>query len=99
MNNATSVGMLPEHEGVDERDISTPLLFHRPHDDRLHDLPLLHGTFGRRFFHRRRDDVAEAGIAARRAANRVDHRQLARARVVGMRQLFTRGRRSPTDRQ
>ena len=42
----------------------------RPHDHRLHDLALLHGAIGRRFLHRRRDDVAEAGVAPGRTTDR-----------------------------
>src|SRR5712692_1572094 len=62
--------------------VAAPLLLHGAHDDRLHDLPLLHIAFRRRFLHRRRDDVAEAGVAAGRSADRVDDGDLARAGIV-----------------
>ena len=67
----------------DIRPVAAPLFFDRPDDHRFHDLPLLDVRFGRRFLHRRRDDVSQAGVAARRAADRIDDRDLARAGVVG----------------
>src|SRR5688572_11938611 len=59
------------------------LLLAHADDHGLHDLALLDGALGRGLFHVGRDDVAEIGIASRRAANRVDHGNLPRARVVG----------------
>ena len=45
------------------------LLLDRPHDDRLHHAALLHVGFGRRFLHRRGDDVPEPRVTARRPAD------------------------------
>src|SRR5207253_3483122 len=53
--------------------VATAGLFHRPHDDGLDDGPLLHGSVRRRFLDRRRDDVAQPGVAAGgRAAAHLD---------------------------
>src|SRR5215204_998187 len=63
--------------------ITTALLLARPHDHRLDDLALLDRSVGRRFLHRRRDDVAEARITAGGPAHRIDHRDLPGTGVVG----------------
>src|SRR5216684_7027173 len=79
--------IVDEHGGVpiepDVRAVAPALLLDGPHDDRLHDRPLLDGRLGRRFLHRRGDDVAEARVAPGGAADRVDDRNLARAGVIG----------------
>src|SRR5438132_2484192 len=81
------VVVVDEHRGVpvepDVRAIPAALLFDRSDDDRLDDLALLDGPFRRRLFHRRGDDIAEPRVAARRTANRIDDRDLARAGVIG----------------
>src|SRR5262249_14400489 len=51
-------------------------------DDRFHDLPLLHVAVGGGFLHVGRDDVADLGVLALRAAAELDARDLLRARVV-----------------
>src|SRR5262245_17554018 len=59
------------------------LLLAHPHDDGLDDLALLDLPFRRRLFHVGGDDVAEIGVASGGSPDWVDHRDLARAGVVG----------------
>src|SRR5262249_18159435 len=79
--------IVDEHGSVaveaDVAAVAAPLLLDRPHNDRLHDLALLDVALGRRFLHRRGDDVAEPRVAAGRTTDRIDDRDLARAGVVG----------------
>src|SRR5262245_54851990 len=63
--------------------VAPPLLFARPHDHGLHHLALLDRAVGRGFLDRGGDDVTEASVTAGGPADRVDHRDLARAGVVG----------------
>src|SRR5690606_13745430 len=79
--------VVDEHGGVpvepDVAAVAAAEFLPRAHDDRLDHLALLDRAVRRRFLHRRGDDVAEPRIAARRSADRIDHRNLAGARVVG----------------
>ena len=67
----------------DQRAVVAAERLARAHDDRLHDLALLDGALRRRRLDRRGDDVADARIAAPRAAGDADAEELARAGVVG----------------
>src|SRR6187399_1874241 len=79
--------VVDEHGGVaveaDVAAVAAALLLAGANDHGLYDLALLHRAVRRRFLHRRRDDVAEARVAAGRAADRVDHGNLPRPRIVG----------------
>src|SRR4051812_37423496 len=76
-----------DHGGVlvegDVRAVLAPELLLRAHDDGLDDLALLDGALRIRLLDRRRDDVADPGVAPPRAALDADAQDLARARVVG----------------
>src|SRR5437588_905977 len=63
--------------------VASALFLDGPDDDRLDDLALLHVRLGRRFLHRGGHDIAQARVAPGRSADRIDDRDLARARVVG----------------
>src|SRR3954462_13931153 len=67
----------------DVRAVVAPELLLRAHDDRLDDLALLDRPLRVGLLDRRRDDVADAGVAPARAALDADAEDLARARVVG----------------
>src|SRR5205085_1558783 len=75
-----------QHGGVlvegDVGAVRAPELLARANHDRLHDLPLLNAAPGARLLHGRSDHVADARVAAVRAALDADAEQLARARVV-----------------
>src|SRR5215203_425434 len=79
--------VVDQHRGVaveaDVAAVLAPLLLGDAHHDRLHHLAFLDGAFRRRLFDVGRDDVAKVGVTARRSANRVDHGNPARPRVVG----------------
>src|SRR6266542_4418731 len=80
------VVLVDQHGGVavepDVAAVAPALLFDGSDDHRFDDLPLLHRAFRRRFFHRRRDNVAQPRVAAGRSSDRIDDRDLARAGVV-----------------
>ncbi len=59
------------------------VLLGRAHDDRLHDVALLHLRVRNRFLHGDDDHVAERGVLAPRSAEHLDAQNPARARVVG----------------
>src|SRR3954463_3700203 len=84
---ARVVGGVDDHRGVlvegDVRAVLAPELLLRAHDDRLDDLALLDGALRIRLLDRRRDDVADPGVAPPGAALDADAQDLARARVVG----------------
>src|SRR3954462_14881819 len=67
----------------DVRAVVAPELLLRAHDDRLDDLALLDRPLRVGLLDRRRDDVADAGVAPARAALDADAEDLARAGVVG----------------
>src|SRR3954463_11155935 len=81
---ARVVGGVDDHRGVlvegDVRAVLAPELLLRAHDDRLDDLALLDGALRIRLLDRRRDDVADPGVAPPRAALDADAQDLARAR-------------------
>src|SRR3954454_19582308 len=76
-----------DHGGVlvegDVRAVLAPELLLRAHDDGLDDLALLDRSLRIGLLDGRRDDVADAGVAAARAALDADAQDLARAGVVG----------------
>src|SRR5262245_20910659 len=63
--------------------VAAAMLFPCPHDHGLDDLALLHRAIRRGFLDRGGDDVTEPRVASGGPADRVDHRDLARAGVVG----------------
>src|SRR5688572_13043455 len=63
--------------------VTPALLLTRAHNHGFDDLALLDRAVRCRFLHRSGDDVTEACVAAGGPANRVDHRDLPRAGVVG----------------
>src|SRR4051794_8334730 len=67
----------------DVRAVLAPELLLRTHDDGLDDLALLDRALRIGLLDRRRDDVADAGVAPARAALDADAEDLARAGVVG----------------
>src|SRR5580698_5159200 len=71
---------------TDVRPVLAPLLFARAHNHPLHYRVLLPLAFPLRFFHRRRDDVAQSRRQPRISAQRKDAGQLARAGIVRHRQ-------------
>src|SRR2546426_1122777 len=84
---ARLVVRLDQHRGVlvepDVAAVRATLLLRRANDDRLDDVALLHGGTGDRVLHRGDDDVADARIATRRAAEHPDTQDLLGTRVVG----------------
>src|SRR3954467_15044056 len=76
-----------DHGGVlvegDVRAVLAPELLLRAHDDGLDDLALLDRALRIGLLDGRRDDVADAGVAAARAALDADAQDLAGAGVVG----------------
>src|ERR1700674_784260 len=80
-------GFVDQHGRIlietDVSPIPPPMLFPRPHNDRLHHFALLHLAVRRSFLHACRDHVAKPGSQTGRAAERQDHLQLARAGVIG----------------
>src|SRR5919206_639529 len=76
-----------DHGGVlvegDVRAVVAAELLLRAHDDRLDDVALLDRPLRVGLLDRRRDDVADAGVAPPRAALDADAEDLARAGVVG----------------
>src|SRR4029079_3149414 len=76
-----------DHRGVlvegDVRAVIAPELLVRAHDDGLDDLALLDRPLRVGLLDRRGDDVADASVAAARAALDADAQDLARPRVVG----------------
>src|SRR5918912_2160277 len=76
-----------DHGGVlvegDVRAVVAPELLLRAHDDRLDDVALLYRPLRVGLLDGRRDDVADARVAAPRAALDADAQDLAGARVVG----------------
>src|SRR5690242_18802352 len=79
--------VVDQHRGVaieaDVAAVLAALLLAHPHDHRLHHLALLDVAFRRRLLDVGCDDGAEIGVAPGRSPDRVDHRDLARAGVVG----------------
>ena len=67
----------------DQRAVVAAVRLLRPDDDRLHDLALLDRALRRGGLHGSDDDVADARVAAVRAAHDADAEDLAGARVVG----------------
>src|SRR5690606_21242614 len=67
----------------DRRAVRTPQALLRAHDDRVVDLALLHTAARNRILDRDLDHVADARIAALRAAEHLDAHQAPGARVVG----------------
>src|SRR5208282_2438561 len=80
-------GFINQHRRIlieaDVRPIPPPVLFPRPHDDRLYHFALLYLTVGRSLFHAGRDHVAQTRVQTGRTAERHDHLQLARAGIIG----------------
>src|SRR4029078_7321583 len=76
-----------DHGGVlvegDVRAVVAPELLLRSHDDRLDDLALLDRPLRVGLLDRRRDDVADAGVAPAGAALDADAHDLARAGAGG----------------
>src|SRR5262249_2750387 len=79
--------VVDEHGGIsvetDVGAIPAPLLLHGAHDDRLYNLPLLHVGFRRGFLDRSGDHIPHPRVTARRTADWIDDRDLARAGIVG----------------
>src|SRR5262249_26155576 len=67
---------------ADNRAVRTLDILGNAHDDRAHDLALLHAAARDRFFHRNDDDVADGGVFALRAAQHLDAHDAARAGIV-----------------
>src|SRR5262245_55955773 len=63
--------------------VAPPKFLPRAHDHRFDHLALFDRCFRRRFFHRRRDDVADPRVAAGGPADGIDDGDLSRAGVVG----------------
>jgi hypothetical protein len=63
--------------------VGTPTLLHRAHDDRLHDVTLLHVATGDGVLDGGDDDVTDAGVAPTRATEHTDAEDLLRTGVVG----------------
>src|SRR5271155_997779 len=71
---------------TDVRPVLAPLLFARAHNHAFHHRTLLHLAFRLRFFHRRRDDVAQSRRQPRISAQRKNAGQLPRAGIIRHRQ-------------
>ena len=63
--------------------VRTPLLLLRAHDHAADDVALLHRGARHGVLHRRDEDVADAGVAARRTAEHLDAEDLFGTGVVG----------------